>query len=82
VQLNNALLAFTLPNLKNADIVETLKKWHRVWTRTMEYDLNAVRVATHIYNTETQIDQLVAGLEDVIKGNVIKAPMTVAADAD
>ena len=80
VQLNNALLAFTLPNLKNADIVETLKKRHRVWTRTMEYDLNAVRIATHIYNTEGQIDQLVAGLEDIMKGTVIKAPTTMAAD--
>jgi isopenicillin-N epimerase len=79
--LNNALLAFTLPNLKNADIVETLKRRHRIWTRTMEYDLNAVRIATHIYNTEAQIDQLVAGLEDIIKGNIVKAP-TTAADAD
>jgi isopenicillin-N epimerase len=82
VQLNNALLAFTLPTLKNADIVETLKKRHRVWTRTMEYDLNALRIATHIYNTEAQIDQLVAGLEDIVKGNVIKAPPTMVADGD
>jgi isopenicillin-N epimerase len=80
-QLNNALLAFTLPNLKNADIVETLKKRHRVWTRTMEYNLNAVRIATHIYNTEAQVDRLVAGLEDIIKGNIVKAP-TTAADAE
>jgi cysteine desulfurase/selenocysteine lyase len=81
-QLSNALLGFTLPNLKNADIVETLKKRHRVWTRTVEYELNAVRISTHIYNTEAQIDQLVAGLEDVLKGNVIKAPVTAAAGDD
>jgi selenocysteine lyase/cysteine desulfurase len=80
-ELSSALLAFTVPSLKNADVVETLKRRHRVWTRTMEYDLNAVRIATHIYNTEAQIDQLVGGLEDVLKGNVIKAP-TPAADAD
>ena len=79
-QLSNALLAFTLPNVKNADIVETLKKRHRVWTRTVEYDLNAVRISTHIYNTEPQIDQLVAGLQDVLKGNLVKAPTTAAAD--
>jgi selenocysteine lyase/cysteine desulfurase len=79
--LTSALLAFTLPGLKNADIVETLKRRHRIWTRTMEYDLNAVRIAMHLYNTEGQIDQLMAGLEDVVKGNVIKAPVT-AADAE
>jgi selenocysteine lyase/cysteine desulfurase len=73
-QLNNALLAFTLPNVRNADIVETLKKRHRIWTRTMEYDLNAVRIATHIYNTEAQVEALADGLQDVVRGNVIKAP--------
>lgn len=78
--LTSALLAFTLPGLKNADIVETLKRRHRVWTRTMEYDLNAVRIATHIYNTEAQVDQLVGGIEDVLKGNLIKAPVTAAGD--
>ncbi|MGQ0737092.1 MAG: aminotransferase class V-fold PLP-dependent enzyme [Acidobacteriota bacterium] len=79
-QLSNALLAFSLPNVKNADAVETLKRRHRLWTRTMEYNLNAVRISTHIYNTEGQIDRLLEGLEDVRKGNVIKAPTTVGAD--
>ncbi len=63
-QLNNGLLAFSLPGVKNADIVETLKRRHRIWTRTMEYDLNAVRIATHIYNTEAHIDALVEGLTE------------------
>lgn len=73
-QLNNGLLGFTLPGLKNDDIVETLKRRHRIWTRTMAHDLNAVRIATHIYNTEEQIDALHAGLEDCMKGNLITAP--------
>ena len=80
--LSNALLAFTLPNLKNADIVETLKKRHRVWTRTVEYDLNAIRISTHIYNAEAQIDQLVEGLQDILRGNIVKAPTTAAAADD
>ncbi|HUE86177.1 MAG TPA: aminotransferase class V-fold PLP-dependent enzyme [Vicinamibacterales bacterium] len=80
-QLSGGLLAFTLPALKNADVVETLKKRHRIWTRTMEYDLNAVRISTHIYNSETDIDALVAGLEDILKGNVVRAPAT-GAEAD
>jgi selenocysteine lyase/cysteine desulfurase len=80
-ELSSALLAFTLPALENADIVLTLKRRHRVWTRTMEYDLNAVRIATHIYNHEAQIDQLVAGLEDILKGNVVRAT-SAAGEAD
>jgi selenocysteine lyase/cysteine desulfurase len=71
--LNCALLAFTMPSLKNADVVETLKRRHRIWTRTMEYDLNAIRIATHIYNTEAQVDRLAEALKDIAKGNVIRA---------
>jgi isopenicillin-N epimerase len=78
--LNGGLVAFTLPSLKNADIVETLKRRHRIWTRTMEYDMNAVRIATHVYNTEAQVDQLVEGLQDILKGNIIKAPPTAAGE--
>lgn len=72
--LSCGLLAFTLPNLKNADIVYTLKQRHRIWTRTMEYDLNAVRIATHIYSTEAQIDALAGALGEIVKGAVLKAP--------
>lgn len=79
-QLNGGILAFTLPNLKNADVVETLKKRHRVWTRTMEYDLNAVRISTHIYNGEGDLDKLVDALRDAIKGNIVKAPTTAGLD--
>jgi selenocysteine lyase/cysteine desulfurase len=78
--LNSGILAFTLPNLKNADAVETLKKRHRVWTRTMEYDLNAIRISTHIYNSESDLDQLMDGLADILKGNIVKAPTTAADD--
>jgi selenocysteine lyase/cysteine desulfurase len=72
--LSSALLAFTLANLKNADVVHTLKQRHRIWTRTMEYDLNAVRIATHIYNTEAQIDALAGALQDITRGQVLTAP--------
>lgn len=72
--LSNALLAFTLPNLKNADIVYTLKARHRIWTRTMAYDLNAVRIATHIYNTEAQVDALADALREIVKGQVLTMP--------
>jgi isopenicillin-N epimerase len=66
--LSHALLAFTLPSLHNAEIVETLKRRHRIWTRTMEYDLNAVRISTHIYNSEADVDRLVPGSKTSWRG--------------
>ena len=44
----------------------------------MAYDLYAIRLATHIYNTESQLDAPHAGLEDCLKGNLVKAPPPTA----
>ena len=74
-ELSCALLGFSLPNLKNQDIVDTLLARHGTYVRTIGYDLNAVRVSTHFYNTEAQVDRCVEGLQDILKNGVV-APKT------
>lgn len=78
-ELSCALLGFSLANVKNDDIVNTLLKRHGTYVRTIQYDLNAVRVSTHHYNTEEQVDRLVEGLQDILKNGVIPAAATSAA---
>lgn len=73
-ELCGGLLAFTLPDLNNRDVVETMKRRHRVWIRTVDYDLNAIRVSTHVYNSEADVDRCVEGLLDCVKNGVVKAP--------
>jgi selenocysteine lyase/cysteine desulfurase len=77
-ELSCALLGFSLPNLKNQQIVDTLLARHGVFVRTIEYDLNAVRVSTHHYNTEQQVDRLVEGLQDILKNGVIAPKPTTS----
>jgi selenocysteine lyase/cysteine desulfurase len=80
--LSGALLAFSLAPLHNADIVETLKRRHGVWIRTVEYGLNGVRASTHIFNSEAEVDRLLEGLDDCVRNGVIKAPTPAAGDAE
>lgn len=68
------LLGFSWDRLLNRDIVETLLRRHHTWVRSTDYGLNTVRVSTHYYNTEEQVDRLVEGLEDILKNGVIPAP--------
>jgi isopenicillin-N epimerase len=77
-----ALLGFSLPNLNNQAIVDTLLARHGTYVRTIAYDLNAVRVSTHHYNTEEQVDRLIEGLQDILKNGVIPAKATSSAYDD
>ena len=81
-ELSCGLLAFSLPRLKNQDVVDTLLARHGTYVRTIEYDLNAVRVSTHHYNTEQQVDRLAEGLHDILKNGVVprKAATTAMQD--
>jgi isopenicillin-N epimerase len=78
-ELSCALLGFSFPHLKNQDIVDTLLARHGVYIRTIAYDLNAVRVSTHYYNTEQQVDRLIEGLQDILKNGVAPAKTITAA---
>jgi len=78
-QLSCALLGFSFPHLKNQDIVDTILARHGTYIRTIQYDLNAVRVSTHHYNTEQQVDRLIEGLQDILKNGVMPAKPTTSA---
>ena len=78
-ELSCALLAFSIPGIKNQDIVDTLLARHGTYVRTIEYDLNAVRVSTHHYNTEQQVDRLVEGLQDILKNGVMPRKSSTSA---
>jgi selenocysteine lyase/cysteine desulfurase len=76
--LHGGLLGFTFAHLKNRDIVETLWRRDHVWVRSTEYDLNTVRVSTHHYNTEDQVERVAEGLRTILKKGVIPAPQPTA----
>jgi isopenicillin-N epimerase len=80
-ELSCALLGFSLGSLNNQAIVDTMLARHQTWIRTIAYDLNAVRISTHHYNTEQQVDRCVEGLEDILKNGVIAKPATTSAPA-
>lgn len=78
-ELSCALLGFSFAKLRNQDIVDTLLKRHGVYVRTIAYDLNAVRVSTHYYNTEHQVDRLIEGLQDILKNGVLPSSAATSA---
>ena len=69
--LSCALLGFSWDHLNNKALVDTLLARHGIYIRTIDYGLNAVRVSTHYYNTEEQVDRLGDALQEVLKNGVM-----------
>ncbi len=74
------LTGFAFGTYKNKDVVTTLRQRHNIVVRSTEFDLNTVRVSTHYYNTEDEVDRLIEGLEDILKRGVIPAPADALLD--
>ena len=69
-ELHCGLLGFTLEGFDRQAVVDALWERHRVWVRETDMGLNTVRVSTHHYNTEAQVDRLAEGLRDIAKGGL------------
>ena len=72
--LTCGITGFALDGFDRRDIVETLWRRHHVWVRHTDFDLNTVRVSTHLYNTEEQVDRLAAGIRDILEHGALQAP--------
>ena len=60
-ELGCGITGFAFAGFDRRDVVETLWRRHHIWVRHTDFDLNTVRVSTHYYNTEDQIDRLDEG---------------------
>ena len=78
--LHCGLTGFTYQGYKNVDVMETLLRRNHVRVRTIDWDLNAVRVSTHHYNTPNEIERLIEGLQDIPSRGVIPAPADAGGD--
>ncbi len=67
------LTGFALEGFDRREVVDTLWRRHHIWVRHTDLDLNTVRVSTHHYNTEAQVDRLAEALRDILSNGVLPA---------
>lgn len=67
------LTGFALEGFDRREVVDTLWRRHHIWVRHTDLDLNTVRVSTHHYNTEAQVDRLAEALRDILANGVLPA---------
>ena len=67
------LTGFALEGFDRREVVDTLWRRHHIWVRHTDLGLNTVRVSTHHYNTEAQVDRLAEALRDILANGVLPA---------
>lgn len=74
-ELHCALTGFSLDRFVNHEVVEPLFDDHRLRVRSTGYGLNTVRVSTHYYNSEDQVERLSEALQEIRlrRGHVVAA---------
>ncbi len=70
-QLACGLTGFALEGFDRREVVDTLWRRHHIWVRHTDLGLNTVRVSTHHYNTEAQVDRLAEALRDILANGVL-----------
>lgn len=71
--LGCGITGFALEGFDRREVVDTLWRRHHVWVRHTDFGLNTVRVSTHHYNTEAQVDRLAEGLRDIVANGTLPA---------
>ena len=67
------ITSFALEGFDRRDVVDTLWRRHHIWVRHTDLGLNTVRVSTHHYNTEAQVDRVAEALRDILANGVLPA---------
>ena len=70
-QLCCGLTGFTVEGFERKAVVNALWRRHQVWVRETDFGLDTVRASTHHYNTESQVDRLAEGLNDIVAGGAV-----------
>ena len=69
--LSCGITGFALEGFDRRAVVDTLWRRHHVWVRHTDHDLNTVRVSTHLYNTEEQVERLIDGVRDILANGAL-----------
>ena len=61
------IVTFYIPGFESLPIMESLQMHEKVLVSTLEADTTRIRVSTHVFNTDEEVDRLVSGLCRIVQ---------------
>lgn len=62
----SGIVTFDLPGYTSANVCASLLEHERILVSPLEKDTGLVRVSTHVFNTDEEIDRLVSGVQRIL----------------
>ena len=64
---SSGIVTFDLPGYTSSNVCASLFEHERILVSPLEQDTGLVRVSTHVFNTDEEIERLVAGVERILR---------------
>lgn len=64
---SSGIVTFGLPDFTSEEIAGSLLEHDRVLVSPLEHDTSMVRVSTHVFNTDEEIDRLLRGIRRILR---------------
>jgi selenocysteine lyase/cysteine desulfurase len=66
-ETSSGIVTFSLPGYSSAGLSASLLEHERILVSSLEHDTSMVRVSTHVFNTDEEIDRLVSGITRILR---------------
>lgn len=67
---SSGIVTFSLPGFTSPALAHSLMTRDRILTSSLEKDTSLIRVSTHVFNTDAEIERLVAGIQRIQREGV------------
>jgi L-cysteine/cystine lyase len=64
---SSGIVTFSLPGFETTALSASLLQHERILVSSLEKDTSMVRVSTHVFNTDEEIDRLLAGIQRILR---------------
>jgi selenocysteine lyase/cysteine desulfurase len=66
-ETSSGIVTLSLPGYSSAGFSASLLEHERILVSSLEHDTSMVRVSTHVFNTDEEIDRLVSGITRILR---------------
>jgi selenocysteine lyase/cysteine desulfurase len=64
---SSGIVTFSLPGFETSALSASLLQHERILVSSLEKDTSMIRVSTHVFNTDEEIDRLLAGIQRILR---------------
>lgn len=70
---SSGIVTFSVPGFTSAGLCASLMEHERILVSPLEQDSSLVRVSTHVFNTDEEIERLISGVRRIQKSGYLLA---------